>query len=394
MSRKKGQIYSAEQKTKIVLELLKEDQTINQLATKYQITAKSIQNWKKQFLENASLAFEPAKAVQEFKNEIKSKDEEIAELQKQLGKSVIEKEWLAKKLESSVSSKERKALVESGLEVSKARQCALMKINRTSCYYVPTPTSMQDLKIMHSIDEIATDNSEYGYRLIHRQLLEDGYIIGKDRVLKYMQSMGIQAIYPTKKHLTSIKNPEHKIYEYLLKPYWTRTGRTKQVYVPTPNEVWSGDITYIRTNGGFMYLAAVIDWHTKAILAYKISNSIDATLATDVLKEALGKYPKPKIFNSDQGSQYTSYEHTQTLKQHDIQISMNGRGRSIDNIVIERFFRTLKHSNIYISDYQSIRELKEGVNAYMYKYNFKRFHSSIGYQKPMNLYLEYLKSVG
>lgn len=394
MSRKKGQIYSAEQKTKIVLELLKEDQTINQLATKYQITAKSIQNWKKQFLENASLAFEPAKAVQEFKDEIKSKDEEIAELQKQLGKSIIEKEWLAKKLESSVSSKERKALVESGLELSKTRQCKLMNINRVAYYYQAVQVSMQDLKIMHAIDEIATDNSEYGYRLVHRQLLEDGYIIGKDRVLKYMQSMGIQAIYPTKKRLTSITNPEHKIYEYLLKSYWTRIGRTKQVYVPTPNEVWSGDITYIRTNGGFMYLAAVIDWHTKAILSYKISNSMDATLATDVLKKALSKYPKPKIFNSDQGSQYTSYEHTQMLKQHEIQISMNGRGRSIDNIVIERFFRTLKHSNIYISDYQSIKELKEGVNSYIYKYNFKRFHSSIGYQKPMNLYLKYLKNVG
>lgn len=393
MSRKKGQIYSAEQKTKIVLELLKEDQTINQLATKYQITAKSIQNWKKQFLENASLAFEPAKAVQEFKDEIKSKDEEIAELQKQLGKSVVEKEWLAKKLESSVSLNKRKTLVENGLELTKTTQCKLLSISRATHYYKAVPVSEQNLKIMHTIDEIATDNSEYGYRYIYRQLIEDGYIIGKDRVLKYMQSMGIQAIYPTKKRLTSIKNPEHKIYEYLLKPYWTRTGRTKQVYVPTPNEVWSGDITYIRTNGGFMYLAAVIDWHTKAILAYKISNSMDATLATDVLKEALSKYPKPKIFNSDQGSQYTSYEHTQTLKQHDIQISMNGRGRSIDNIVIERFFRTLKHSNIYISDYQSIKELKEGVNAYMYKYNFKRFHSSIGYQKPMNLYLEYLKSV-
>lgn len=393
MSRKKGQIYSAEQKTKIVLELLKEDQTINQLATKYQITAKSIQNWKKQFLENASLAFEPAKAVQEFKDEIKSKDEEIAELQKQLGKSVVEKEWLAKKLESSVSLNKRKTLVENGLELTKTTQCKLLSISRATHYYKAVPVSEQNLKIMHTIDEIATDNSEYGYRYIHRQLIEDGYIIGKDRVLKYMQSMGVQAIYPTKKRLTSIKNPEHKIYEYLLKPYWTRTGRTKQVYVPTPNEVWSGDITYIRTNGGFMYLAAVIDWHTKAILAYKISNSMDATLATDVLKEALSKYPKPKIFNSDQGSQYTSYEHTQTLKQHDIQISMNGRGRSIDNIVIERFFRTLKHSNIYISDYQSIKELKEGVNAYMYKYNFKRFHSSIGYQKPMNLYLEYLKSV-
>ena len=120
---------------------------------------------------------------------------------------------------------------------------------------------------MHIIDEIATDNSEYGYRL-----LEDGYNIGKDRVLKYMQFMGIQAIYQIKKRLTSIKNKEHKVYEYLLKEYWITTGKIKQINVPSPNGVWSGDITYIRTNGGFMYLAAVIDWHSKAILAYKICN--------------------------------------------------------------------------------------------------------------------------
>lgn len=377
-----------------MLELLKEEDTIAQIATKYKISSQSIAKWKKQFLENASLAFEPEKAVQEFKNEIKSKDEEIEDLQKQLGKSVLEKEWLAKKLESSVSSKERKNLIESGLELTKSTQCKLLSISRASHYYKPIPISQQNIKIMHSIDEIATNNSEYGYRFIHQQLLENGYSIGKDRVLKYMRYMGIQAIYPTKKRLTNIGNPEHKIYEYLLKEYWTKIGRSKTIYVPTPNEVWSGDITYIRTNGGFMYLAAVIDWHTKAILAYKISNSMDATLATDVLKEALSKYPKPNIFNSDQGSQYTSYEHTQVLKEHDIQISMNGKGRSIDNIVIERFFRTLKHGNIYISDYQSIKELKEGVKAYIYKYNFKRFHSAIGYQKPMNMYIEFLKNVG
>lgn len=394
MSRKKGQIYSAEKKTKIVLELLKEDQTINQLATKYQITAKSIQNWKKQFLENAAIAFEPAKAVSEYKDQIKSKEDEINELHRQLGKAAVRAEFAEKKLKS-LDLCNKKALIESKhTELSILEQCDILSLSRSSYYYDSKPMSNGNLKILNAIDEIATDNSEYGYRFIHQQLLEDGYSIGKDRVLKYMQFMGIQAIYPTKKRLTSIGNPEHKIYEYLLKDYWTRTGRTKQIYVPTANEVWSGDITYIRTNGGFMYLAAVIDWHTKAILSYKISNSMDATLATDVLKDALAKYPKPKIFNSDQGSQYTSYEHTQTLKAHDIQISMNGRGRSIDNIVIERFFRTLKHGNIYISDYQSIKELKEGIKAYMHKYNFKRFHSAIGYQKPMNIYLEFIKNVG
>lgn len=394
MSRKKGQTYSAEQKTKIVLELLKEEETIAQIDTRYKITSASITKWKKQFLENASLAFDVGGATKAYRDEIEDLKLENDGLAKALGKATLKAEWAAGKLQSSVSIKERKTLIESGLELTKSTQCELLGISRATHYYKPVPMSKTNIEIMNTIDEVATENSEYGYRFIHQQLLEDGYIIGKDRVLKYMQFMGIQAIYPTKKRLTSIGNPEHKIYEYLLKEYWTRTGRTKQIYVPTPNEVWSGDITYIRTNGGFMYLAAVIDWHSKAILAYKISNSMDATLATDVLKEALSKYPKPKIFNTDQGSQYTSYEHTETLKQHDIQISMNGRGRSIDNIVIERFFRTLKHGNIYISDYQSIKELKEGVKAYMHKYNFKRFHSAIGYQKPMNMYLEFIKNVG
>ena len=144
-------------------------------------------------------------------------------------------------------------------------------------------------------------------------------------------------------------------------------------------------------NGGFMYLAAVIDWNTRAILAYKLSNSMDATLATDALKMALAKYPAPKIFNSDQGSQYTSSEHTKILKEYDIKISMNGKGRSIDNIIIERFFRTLKQNNIYISNYQTIKELKEGIKTFIYKYNFKRFHSSLNYQKPMNVYLDFIQ---
>ena len=395
MSRKKGQVFSAEQKTKVVLELLKEEQTIAQLATRYQVTTKTIQNWKSQFLVNASLAFEPAKAVSEFKNEITELKSQNDELAKALGKTTIERDWAVGKLESlDLSNKKELVKVQAMTpQLTLTSQCNMLNISRTSLYYQPRPISNHDITIMHAIDEIATDNSEYGYRFIYRQLLEDGYNIGKDRVLKYMQIMGIQAVYPHKKKLTSIKDTQHHIYKYLLKEYWTQHGKSKTIHVPTPNEVWSGDITYIRTNGGFMYLAAIIDWHTKAILSYKISNSMDATLATDVLKDALAKYPKPKIFNSDQGSQYTSYEHTNTLKEHDIQISMNGKGRSIDNIVIERFFRTLKHSNIYISDYKSIKELKQGVAEYIYKYNFKRFHSSIGYQKPMNLYLKSIQNV-
>ena len=394
MSRKKGQTYTAEQKTKIVLEMLREEQTTSQIASKYKITSQSLGKWKTQFLENASLAFDVGGATKAYRDEIEELKTENDGLAKALGKATVRAEFATKKLKS-LDLCNKKTLIESKHTVlSISKQCEIFGMSRSYYYYKPVPMSQTNIQLLHRIDEIATDNSEYGYRFIYEQLKEDGYSVGRNRVLKYMGILGIQAIYPTKKKLTSIKNKEHKIYEYLLKQYWTRVGNKNTVYVPTPNEVWSGDITYIRINGGFMYLAAVIDWHSKAILSYKISNSMDATLATDVLEEALAKYPNPQIFNSDQGSQYTSYEHTQLLKKHDIQISMNGKARSIHNIVIERFFRTLKHGNIYINDYQTIRDLKEGVKAYIYKYNFKRFHSSLDYRKPMNIYLEYLKSVG
>jgi putative transposase len=394
MSRKKGQTYTAEQKTKIVLEMLKEEMTTSQIATKYKITSQSLGKWKTQFLENASLAFDVGGATKAYRDEIEELKTENDGLAKALGKATIKAEWAVGKLKS-LDFDNKKSLIESKHnKISVLEQCEAIGISRSSYYYQPVPMSQENIRLLHKIDEIATENSEYGYRFIYEQLKEDGYVVGRNRVLKYMGILGIQAIYPTKKKLTSLKNQAHPIYEYLLKQYWTKVGRRKTVYVPTPNEVWSGDITYIRINGGFMYLAAVIDWHSKAILSYKISNSMDATLATDVLEEALAKYPKPKIFNSDQGSQYTSHEHTELLKKHEIQISMNGKGRSIDNIVIERFFRTLKHGNIYINDYVTIKDLKEGVKAYIHKYNFKRFHSSLDYRKPMNVYLEYLKNVG
>lgn len=286
-----------------------------------------------------------------------------------------------------------KSLIEPKHKLSIKEQLSIFNISKSTYYYTPKPMQDKDILILNSMDEIYTDSPDWGYRLIHKQLKEDGYIIGENRVLKYMQVLGIQAIYSYKKVTTNIKIKEHKIYKYLLGEYWSRVNGKNKVYVPTPNEVWSGDITYIRTANGFMYLATIIDWHSKAILSYKISNTMDTALACDVLKDALSKYPKPKIFNSDQGSQYTSYEHTNILKENDIQISMNGKARSIHNIAIERFFRTLKYGNIYISDYTTIKELKEGVKYWMHKYNFKRFHSSIDYQKPMNVYMNYIKSV-
>lgn len=392
MTRKQSRNFSAEAKTKIVLELLKEELTVAQLSAKYEVTGKTIQNWKQQFLNNASLVFEPAKAVSEYKDQINELKSENDELAKALGKATVERDWAVGKL-NSLDLSNKKSLVDSKLNrLSKARRCELLEISRSAIYYKARAMSSYNLSILNRIDEIYTDNPDYGYRYVHRHLLEDGFNIGRDRVLKYMGIMGIEAIYPHKKKSVSVKDNQHKIHSYLLGKYWHSSGKTKTVYVPNVNEVWSGDITYIRMNGGFMYLAAIIDWHSKAILSYRLSNSMDATLVTDVLQNALAKYPAPQIFNSDQGSQYTGHEHTEMLRNNNIRISMNGKGRSIDNIVIERFFRTLKYNCIFVNDFKSIKELKRGIGSYMDKYNNQRFHSSIGYKKPMNVYLDYLQN--
>jgi putative transposase len=391
MTRKQSRNFSAEAKTKIVLEMLREEQTLAQLSSKYEVTARTIQNWKKQFLSNASLAFEPAKAVSEYKEQIDKLKDQNDELAKALGKATVERDWAVGKL-NSLGLSNKKSLVDPKLQIlSKARQCELLQISRSGVYYKAKVMSPYNLSILNRIDEIYTDNPDYGYRYMHKQLLEDGFNVGRDRVLKYMGIMGIEAIYPHKKKPSSANDSHHKVHSYLLDKYWSSSGKTRTVLVPNSNEVWSGDITYIRMSGGFMYLAAIIDWHSKAILSYKLSNSMDSSLVTDVLKAALDKYPAPRIFNSDQGSQYTSHEHTEMLKNNNIQISMNGKGRSIDNIVIERFFRTLKYNFIFINEFKGVKEHKDAINSYMDKYNNQRFHSSIGYQKPMNVYINYLQ---
>lgn len=392
MTKKHSRNFSAEIKTKIILEMIESELTIAQLSGKYEVTGKTLKNWKKQFLDNASLAFEPAKILSEYKFQINELQNQNDELAKALGKTTVERDWAVGKL-NSLDIANKKGLVESKLkQLSMTRQCELLNLNRSMLYYKAKVMDLYNKNILDRIDEIYTENPDYGYRYIHKHLLEDGFTIGRDRTLKYMGIMGIEAIYPRKKKTTSAKVAHHKIYNYLLEPYWTRFERTRSVNVPFINEVWSGDITYIRTNGGFVYLAAIIDWHSKAILSYKISNSMDATLVTDTLRNALEKYPAPLIFNSDQGSQYTGSEHTGMLKKNNIQISMNGKGRSIDNIIMERFFRTLKYNCIFINDFKNVVELKEGINLYINKYNNQRFHSSIGYQKPMNLYLNCLQT--
>lgn len=379
MSRKRT-VYSAEFKTKLVLEVLKSEKTLSEIASANNVTPKNLQNWKRQFLENAEMAMEPSKVVKEYKdeiNELKSKNDEYAKV---VGKLTVEKEWAEGKLKS-LGLNEKKALIEPELkELSISKQCKIMGLNRSSLYYKAKVNKKKD-DILKEIESIYEEIPIYGYAKVHQQLLENGYSVSLNSVLKYRKELNLKAVLAVKP-ITTIASKEHKKYSYKL----------RDIDITEVNQVWSTDITYIKTAKGFVYLAAVIDWYSKAVLSYRISNTMDSELVMDVLNEALANYGKPKIFNTDQGSQYTSYVHTQTLIDNGIIISMDGKGRATDNIAIERFWRSAKCERIYLNEYNSIKELKEDVRDYIEFYNYRRFHQTLKYKKPMEVYYNSLKS--
>ena len=381
----KRKTYSAEFKAKLVLEVLEGDKTINEIASTYEIIPKNLINWKQQFLENMSLTFDKSAVVKEYKDEIETLQKSNDELAKKVGNLTIEKDFLEGKLVSLVSSKERKDLVDTKLDISLNKQCQLLHVSKSSLYYTPTKpfSSGSDINLLDAINNIYSDFPSYGYRRIHKQLLRDGYNIGKKFVNKAMKYMGIEALYPKPNPTTA--NKEHYKYAYLLKEFRNYAG---QVIIEKTNQVWSTDITYIKLEKGFVYLAAIIDWHSKKILSWKLSNTMDLSLTTSVLKEALALYPKPDIFNTDQGSQYTAKAHIDILKKHGIKISMDGVGRATDNICIERFWRTIKYEEIYLNEYKNIKTLNRAIEKYMNFYNKKRLHSTIGYKTPNEIYYQ------
>jgi len=380
---KKRKSYSAEFKTKVVLELLREEETAAAIASRYKITVQTLNQWKKRFLENASLAFDVGSATKEYRQKIEKLERENEALAKTLGKTTVERDWAVGKLKSLDLSSKRRLVASKLKSLSLTRQCELLGLNRSTFYYRRVPLSEYDLGLMRRIDEIYTDTPTYGYRKIHAQLRIEGWHVGHNKVHKLMGMMGIEALYPRKRKKTSIANKEHKIHPYLLEAF---RNEANQIVAQSPNQIWSGDITYIPIKGGFLYLCAIIDWHSRALLAWRLSNTMDTSLVTQTLQQAIDTYGVPEIFNSDQGSQYTSKEHTALLQQHGIAISMNGKGRSIDNIAIERFFRTLKYEEIYLKEYTDVKELKKGIERFITFYNDNRLHASLDYDKPMNVY--------
>ncbi len=374
--------YSAELKTKLVLEVLKEERTLVEIASANKITPKNLQNWKKLFLENAVLAMEPSKAIKEYKEANAKLQIEVGEYAKKVGQLTLEKDWAVGKLKSLDLSKKLAIVDETELKtVSIVKQCELLHLSRSSIYYAPVVNKYK-VAIKQEIKSIFEEIPIYGAKKVYYQLLENGFNVCLNTVEAYRKELGLKAILAVREPISLTQpNIQHPKYTYKL----------RGLDIVRANQVWSTDITYIKIKGGMVYMAAVIDWYSKAVLSWRISNTMDISLVMGVLDEALSLYGKPEIFNTDQGSQYTSYIHTQTLKDNGITISMDGKGRATDNIAIERFWRSAKVERIYLNEYNTIKELKEDVSDYMGFYNYKRFHESLKYKKPMNVYFDSLQ---
>jgi putative transposase len=260
--------------------------------------------------------------------------------------------------------------------ISMRRQCELLGLNRSTLYYQPIPVSTEDLQTMRLIDEIYTRCPFYGSRRVAAQLTRDHQVpINRKRIQRLMRIMGLRGVAPGPD--TSKPRSENKIYPYLL----------RELTIERVNQVWSTDITYIPMAKGFMYLVAVIDWHSRYVLSWMLSNTMDMTFCIDALELALDMNT-PTIFNTDQGAQFTSHAFTKVLLDRNIQISMDGRGRALDNIFVERLWRTVKYENVYMNDYQTVPELRAGLQQYFDFYNRERLHQSLGYQTPAEVYLK------
>jgi putative transposase len=258
-------------------------------------------------------------------------------------------------------------------ELSVRRQCELLGLNRSTFYYEPTGATPEDLRLMRLIDELYTDCPFYGSRRITEALTRRGEEVNRKRVQRLMREMGLEAIYP--KPRLSAAGRGHKIYPYLL----------RGVTIERPDQVWSADITYVPLPSGFMYLAAAIDWYSRYVLAWRLSNTLDGAFCLEMVEEAL-KGGRPEVFNTDQGVQFTAEAFTGRLISAGVAVSMDGRGRALDNVFVERLWRTVKYEDIYIRGYEIVAELLEGLTRYFAFYNQERLHQSLGYETPGEVY--------
>ncbi|MEW8959589.1 MAG: IS3 family transposase [Moorella sp. (in: firmicutes)] len=366
--------YPAEIKAKIVLEILKEEKSISQIASEYGIHPSVLNRWKNTAVEKLpSLFTDETKSIENMKSEYEKK---IQDLYAEVGRLTTELTWLKKRVASELSRDERLGLVEWGHpELSIKKQAELLSLNRSSLYYHPVPPSPEEIAIKHRIDEIYTEFPFYGSRRITAQLRREGFLVNRKAVQRHMREMGIAAIYP--KSNLSKRNHEHRVYPYLL----------RGLPITYPNQVWGIDITYIRLVRGWMYLVAIMDWYFRFVVSWALDQCLETAFVLVAVKEAMAK-AKPEIMNSDQGAQFTDPDYIKLLEGAGIRISMDGKGRATDNIFTERLWRSLKYEEVYLNEYQSPREARQGISRYLEFYNYRRPHQSLKYRTPAEVYYE------
>lgn len=253
------------------------------------------------------------------------------------------------------------------------RQCGLLGLNRASYYYQAAPETAENLRLMRLIDEEYMRHPFLGSRRIAEYLCRQGYRVNRKRIQRLMRIMGIAALYPKPK--LSKRHPDDKVYPYLL----------RDLAITAPNQVWSTDITYVPMPDGFMYLVAVIDWYSRYVLSWQLSNTLDGWFCLEALEQALER-GTPSIFNTDQGCQFTAGSFTGRLEAADISVSMDGRGRALDNVFIERLWRSVKYEDIYLQGYEDVPSLDDGLTTYFGYYNDERLHQSLGYKTPAEVH--------
>ena len=367
--------FSAEFKTNLVLQLLKGEKELNVLAVENDIQPNLLRNWKKEFLANASLAFDN-KREDNLLEKLAEERKEKAEYAKKVGQLTMQVDWLKKNLKKLSDLTTRANLVRSlptTKELPVSTGAKLLGINRTSVYYGGLPVSQEEWECKSIIDHLHTDNPTWGARQMSAQLKLRGYQIGRRKAGRYMREMDITPIYP--KMNLSKRMKQAKVCPYLL----------RNAVIDRPNQAWSIDITYIPMKQGFLYLTAIIDWYSGCIVGWDVDDTLDTTMVINACKKAF-KIAKPLIINSDQGSQFTSDKYIDFIRNSGIRQSMNGKSRWADNIMIGRWFRSFKYEEAYLTEYANLKEAREAIGRYIYTYNFERCHQFIGNKRPAEVY--------
>ena len=367
--------FSAEFKTNLVLQLLKGEKELNVLAVENDIQPNLLRNWKKEFLANASLAFDN-KREDNLREKLAEERKEKSEYAKKVGQLTMQVDWLKKNLKKLSDLTTRVNLVRNlstTKELPVSTGAKLLGINRTSVYYGGIPVSEEELECKSIIDHLHTDNPTWGARQMSAQLKLRGYQVGRRKAGRYMREMDITPIYP--KMNLSKRMKQAKVCPYLL----------RNAVIDRPNQAWSIDITYIPMKHGFLYLTAIIDWYSRCIVGWDVDDTLDTTMVINACKKAF-KVAKPLIINSDQGSQFTSDKYIDFIRNNGIRQSMDGKSRWADNIMIERWFRSFKYEEAYLTEYANLKEAREAIGRYIYTYNFERCHQSIGNKRPAEVY--------